>query len=64
MESKAIKRRGLRDSLNGCSPRLKAKVLRSKALDAVCKPLGAKTVADLRAAAAIPSSTVPVVGDV
>jgi hypothetical protein len=63
VESRAIKRRGLRDSLFGCSPKLRAKVLKSKALDAVRKPMSSMTVADLRAAAAIPSAQVPAVVD-
>jgi hypothetical protein len=59
VEAQAIKRRGLRDSLFGCSPKLRAKVLKSKALDAARKPLGATSVSELRAAAAIPPAQVP-----
>lgn len=53
MEAKAIKRRALRDSLVGCSPRLQARAVRDKLIDAVVAPLGGRSVAGLRAAAAI-----------
>jgi hypothetical protein len=64
VEAQAIKRRGLRDSLFGCSPKLRAKVLNSKALEATRKPLGVKPVSNLHAAAAIPSTSVPSAVDV
>jgi hypothetical protein len=58
VEAQAIKRRGLRDSLFGCSPKLRSKVLKSKALDAARKPMGVKSVSELRASAGIPSCPV------
>lgn len=64
MEEKAVKRRALKEALLGCFPRLQGKALCTKVLDAVVHPLGKKTVAELRAAAAIPSSSVSRTADV
>jgi hypothetical protein len=48
MTTKASKLRGLRDALIGCSPKLQAKVAKGKLLGVSCKPMGARTIADLR----------------
>ena len=56
---KAAKRRALKDALIGCSPRLQAKAARDRVIDAVVQPLSSASVAGLRAAAAVKSSSVP-----
>jgi hypothetical protein len=48
MTTKASKLRRLRDALIGCSPKLQAKVAKGKLLGVSCKPMGARTIADLR----------------
>lgn len=63
MEAKAIKLHALKDALSGCSPRLKSKVLKDKMLDSVLKPMGMKSVSELRAAVSICVSPVPEVVD-
>jgi hypothetical protein len=57
--TKATKRRELRDTLKGCSAVLQAHVASCKILHAFKKPLGAKEVDDLSAAALGAASTVP-----
>lgn len=59
--TKAIKRRDLRDSLKGCSPRLQQRA--AKAIGAVLKPLRLAAVRDLRSATAMPAAPVPTIGD-
>jgi hypothetical protein len=57
--TKATKRRELRDTLKGCSTVLQAHVAWCKILRALKKPLGAKEVDDLGAAALGAAATVP-----
>jgi hypothetical protein len=52
MAAKAVRLRGLRDALKGCSPKLQAKVLKGKMLDAICSPLSSRSVEDLRGSVA------------
>jgi hypothetical protein len=51
MTKKAVNFRALKDALKGCSSKLQAHVSKSKVLQKLASPMGAKSVSALRAAA-------------